>query len=48
MHQMFTRTGLSSPFFKLNCSNWNVSKVTNYNYFNAEVESKVTSPTWGN
>ena len=48
MHAMFNETGYSSAAFKIDCSNWNVDKVTSHNAFNSRVESKVTPPNWVN
>ena len=46
MRQMFYLTGKNSLLFSLDCSNWNVEKVTSYSNFNYGVETKVTPPTW--
>ncbi len=48
MHSIFYSTGYTSSLFKLDCSNWNVDKVTNYIDFNKHVTSKVTPPKWKN
>ena len=45
---MFNSTGMKSSVFKLDCSNWNVNKVTSYVGFNAAVTTKVIPPTWKN
>ena len=47
MSYMFQEAGPSATW-SLNCSGWNVNKVTNYTNFNIGVESKVTPPTWVN
>jgi prepilin-type N-terminal cleavage/methylation domain-containing protein len=48
MHCMFAYAGYSSSLFKLDCSNWNVDNVTDYEFFNSLVSSKVISPKWVN
>jgi len=48
MKNMFYRTGEKSSFFKLDCSNWNVEKVTVHDDFNYGVSSKVIEPNWVN
>ena len=48
MSRMFLYTGYNSSKFKLDCSNWNVNKVEYYEYFNANVETKVIPPSWVN
>jgi hypothetical protein len=48
MTNMFYKTGYSSTKFTLNCSNWNVEKVTKRDAFNTYVASKVTPPKWVN
>jgi len=46
MFQMFWNTGAKSSIFKLDCSDWNVDKVTVYGNFNGNVATKVTPPKW--
>jgi len=46
MRQMFYLTGRNSLLFSLDCSTWNVEKVTSYSNFNYGVETKVTPPIW--
>ena len=46
MDNMFYFTGASNQKFKLDCSGWNVDKVTNCIDFNKSVTSKVTPPAW--
>lgn len=45
MYKMFQHTGGYANWY-LDCSKWNVSKVTSANNFNYDVESKVIAPTW--
>ena len=47
MQMMFYRTGYAGTW-TLDCSNWNVDKVTKYTSFNLGSESKVTPPIWVN
>ena len=42
---MFNQAGYSADWY-LDCSNWNVSKVTYYTRFNYEVDLKVKAPEW--
>ena len=46
MEGMFNGTGASSSSFRVDCSSWNVSKVTNYTNFYPAGDGKVTPPTW--
>ena len=48
MSSMFEYAGSNASTWQINCSSWNVNKVTNYSSFNLGVESKVTAPTWVN
>ncbi len=48
MEYMFANTGLTDSDFKLDCSKWDVNKVTMYKEFNSNVESKVIAPIWKN
>ena len=48
MNTMFHSTGRESTQFKVNCTSWNVEKVTNYTNFNYNVETKVIPPKWVN
>jgi len=45
MNQMLQQTGFRATW-NLDCSKWNVSKVTSYQSFNSYVEDKVIAPTW--
>jgi len=45
MYEMFCNTGLSASWY-LDCSRWNVSKVTSHPYFNSGVGDKVIEPHW--
>ena len=45
MYEMFCNTGLSASWY-LDCSRWNVSKVTSHPYFNSRVGDKVIEPHW--
>ncbi len=47
MDFMFEYAGANASWF-LNCTNWNVKKVTSHNKFNGSVESKVIAPNWVN
>ncbi len=47
MDFMFEYAGVNASWF-LNCTNWNVKKVTSHNKFNGSVESKVIAPNWVN
>ena len=47
MASMFNKAGYSATW-SLDCTSWNVNKVTSYSSFNAGVTSKVTAPTWVN
>ena len=47
MSGMFQNAGYSATW-SLNCSGWNVNKVTSHTDFNYGVTSKVTAPTWVN
>jgi len=46
MSNMFANAGYSSSLFKLDCSKWNVQKVSTYSDFNSGVESKIIIPVW--
>ena len=46
MTGMFGHTAINA-IYNLDLSSWDVSKVTNYENFNSEVESKVTPPNFG-
>ena len=46
MDRMFVNVGRSSRPFTIDCSNWNVDKVTNYEYFNADTEENIIPPVW--
>ena len=48
MDYMFYLTGNSSSVFKVDCSNWNVDKVTKYNDFRYNDSPKVIPPKWKN
>jgi len=43
MYQMFAYAGKKASW-SLNCSNWNIVKIKNKNYFNKGVETKVIAP----
>lgn len=45
MYEMFCNTGYNANWF-LDCSKWNVSKVTSHPYFNSHVGNKVIEPHW--
>jgi len=45
MGNMFENAGLNATW-SLNCSKWNVAKVSYHPNFNAGVESKVKAPKW--
>ena len=45
MGNMFENAGLNTTW-SLNCSKWNVAKVSYHPNFNAGVESKVKAPKW--
>lgn len=45
MYEMFHRTGHYANWY-LDCSKWNVSKVTSHPNFNYGVQSKVIAPRW--
>ena len=45
MGRMFENAG-KNAMWSLDCSNWNVDKVTYKIWFNKNVEAKVTAPTW--
>lgn len=47
MSSMFRQTGYYANWY-VNCSNWNVNKVTSYRSFNLEVASKAIEPRWVN
>ena len=46
MEGMFNGTGASSSLFRVDCSGWNVLKVTNNKNFYPAADGKVTPPTW--
>ena len=46
MSNMFSYTGEISSVFSIDCSSWNVNKVTSHSNFNLGVQTKVTPPTW--
>jgi len=48
MHGMFWGTGYVSSKFEIDCTNWNVNKVTDYSKFNTSVTDKVKEPNWIN
>jgi len=48
MVNMFRGTGANSSLFKIDCSDWNVSNVTNYSSFDNGVTTKVIPPKWVN
>ena len=45
MYEMFCCTGKNANWY-LDCSGWNVSKVTSHPYFNSDVGDKVIPPKW--
>jgi uncharacterized repeat protein (TIGR02543 family) len=45
MYEMFICAGLNANWH-LDCSKWDVSKVTSHPYFNDGVQSKVIAPKW--
>ena len=45
MYEMFCNTGYNANWY-LDCSRWDVSKVTSHPYFNANVGNKVVAPQW--
>ena len=45
MYEMFICAGLNANWY-LDCSKWDVSKVTSHPYFNDGVQSKVIAPKW--
>ena len=45
MYEMFITAGENANWY-LDCSKWNVSKVTSHPYFNDGVQSKVIAPRW--
>ena len=45
MYEMFITAGEHANWY-LDCSKWNVSKVTSHPYFNDGVQSKVIAPRW--
>ena len=45
MYEMFCRAGMNASWY-LDCSRWNVSKVTSHPYFNSNVGDKVIEPQW--
>ena len=47
MGYMFDYAGYNATW-TLNCTSWNVNKVTSHTDFNYGVTSKVTAPTWVN
>ena len=46
MPEMFQSIGNNSPSFYLDCSAWDVSKVTNYKNFYTGAGNKIIQPTW--
>jgi len=46
MEKMFNYTGYKSSAFKVDCSQWNVDKVTNHDNFSTGVSSKIIQPNW--
>ena len=48
MSHMFNSAGKNASGWSINCSSWNVNKVTSHSVFNYGVTSKVTAPTWVN
>ena len=47
MYEMFCQAGQNANWY-LDCSRWNVSKVTSHPYFNSHVGNKVIEPHWIN
>lgn len=47
MYSMFQQTGYAANWY-LDCRSWDVSKVTNYNNFDFQVDAKVVDPYWVN
>ncbi len=45
MYEMFCQAGQNANWY-LDCSRWNVSKVTSHPYFNSHVGGKVMEPHW--
>lgn len=45
MYSMFQQTGYAAHWL-LDCSKWDVSKVTSYNNFDFQVDAKVIDPYW--
>jgi len=45
MYEMFIEAGCNASWY-LDCSKWDVSKVTSHSYFNDGVQSKVIEPKW--
>lgn len=45
MFEMFCSAGECANWY-VDCSRWNVSKVTSHTYFNDDVQSKVIAPKW--
>ena len=48
MNSMFLEAGYSNSSFRLDCSNWNVDKVTVHTDFNKNVTSKIIESQWKN
>ena len=48
MSYTFYNTGYNVSSFSMDVSNWDVSKVTSYSFFNVGVTTKVVSPMWVN
>ena len=48
MYRMFEYDGYNASGWHIDCSSWNVGKVTNHDYFNFYVSKKVTGPAWVN
>ena len=46
MKGMFYETGKASTKLSINCTNWNIDKVTNHDDFNYGVGTKITAPDW--
>ncbi len=46
MRQMFGNAGYNSSSFNVNCSGWDVSKVTRYDNFYTGPAGKITLPNW--
>ena len=45
MYAMFYKSGYSATY-SIDCTKWNVSKVTNHDSFNGWVTTKVKAPIW--